>query len=77
MKKSTINIGLNDRIAFVKQLFNGSQGDFNRVLSQVNSFTSIEEVIEFIDIYVKPENDWVGKEEYSERFMSIIKSKFQ
>ena len=31
-----IQIGLNDRIAFVKNLFDGSQEDFNRVVSQAS-----------------------------------------
>ena len=35
--QSNIQIGLNDRIAFVKHLFEGSQEDFNRVLSQLNT----------------------------------------
>ena len=33
-----IKIGLNDRIAFVKHLFDESQEDFNRVISQLNTF---------------------------------------
>ena len=43
-----IQVGLNDRIAFVKYLFDGSQEDFNRVLSQLNSFKSLEEAKSFI-----------------------------
>ncbi|MDO9039469.1 MAG: hypothetical protein Q7U59_14095, partial [Lutibacter sp.] len=34
--KNNIQVGLNDRIAFVNQLFEGSQQDFNRVVSQLN-----------------------------------------
>ena len=77
LKKSTIQIGLNDRIAFVKRLFDGNQQDFHRVLSQVNTFSNIEEVREFIDTMVKPEHNWENHEEYSLRFMEIIENKFQ
>ena len=34
--RNDIQIGLNDRIAFVKNLFGGSQEDFNRVVYQLN-----------------------------------------
>jgi len=77
LKKSTIQIGLNDRIAFVKRLFDGNQQDFHRVLSQVNTFSTIDEVREFIDTMVKPEHNWDAQEEYAERFMEIIELKFQ
>ena len=71
-----IKIGLNDRIAFIKHLFNGQQEDFSRVLSQLNTFNDIEEVEQFIEHLVKPEYHWSDKEEYEERFMTIIRGKF-
>jgi hypothetical protein len=77
LKRSAIQIGLNDRIAFVKRLFDGNQQDFHRVLSQVNTFSSFEEVTEFIETMVKPEHNWENQEEYAERFMEIIEMKFQ
>jgi len=76
LKKNTIQIGLNDRIAFVKRLFDGNQQDFHRVLSQVNTFSDIDEVREFIDTMVKPEHNWDLHEEYADRFMGIIEAKF-
>ena len=60
-----INIGLNDRIAFEKKLFGGSSDDFNRVLSQLNTFDSFDEAQGFINDFVKPDyNNWDGKEEF-------------
>ena len=76
LKKNTIQIGLNDRIAFVKRLFDGNQQDFHRVLSQVNTFTSLDEVQEFIETMVKPEYNWDNQEEYADRFLEIIEAKF-
>ncbi len=73
---STIQIGLNDRIAFVKHLFNFSQADFNRILSQLNTIKSEKEAKDFIYNQVKPDYDWVGKEEYEERLITIIERKF-
>ncbi|MFD2892030.1 hypothetical protein ACFS5J_08410 [Flavobacterium chuncheonense] len=72
-----INIGLNDRIAFEKKLFAGSSDDFNRVLSQLNTFDSYEEAKGFIEDFVKPDYDnWNGKEEYENRFLEMVERKF-
>jgi hypothetical protein len=72
-----INIGLNDRIAFVKQLFAGSNEDYNRVVSQINTFDSFDEAQEFVESMVKPDyNNWEGKEDYATRFMNLIEKKF-
>jgi hypothetical protein len=72
-----INIGLNDRIAFEKKLFGGHSDDFNRVLSQLNSFDTFEEAKDFIQDFVKPDYDnWEGNEEYETRFLDIIEKKF-
>lgn len=72
-----ISIGLNDRIAFEKKLFGGSSDDFNRVLSQLNTFDTFEEVTGFINDFIKPDyNNWAGCEEYEMRFLEIIEKKF-
>lgn len=72
-----INIGLNDRIAFEKKLFGGSTDDYNRVLSQLNTFESFDEAKGFIEDFVKPDyNNWDGKEEFENRFLEFIERKF-
>jgi hypothetical protein len=72
-----ITIGLNDRIAFMKHLFNNSSEDYNRVLSQLITFDTLAEAKDFIDNMVKPDyNNWEGKDEYEQRFMEIIEKKF-
>ncbi|WP_299673090.1 hypothetical protein [uncultured Tenacibaculum sp.] len=74
--QSTIQIGLNDRIAFVKHLFDGNQTDFNRVVSQLNTFKTEREAKNFISKMVKPDYDWSTKEEYEIRFLEIIERRF-
>lgn len=70
-------IGLNDKWAFVKHLFQDNMEDYNRVVSQLNTIETEERSIAFINNMVKPEyNNWVGKDEYENRFMSFIKRKF-
>lgn len=72
-----ITIGLNDRIAFMKHLFNNSSEDYNRVLSQLITFDTLGEAQNFIDTMVKPDyNNWEGKDEYEQRFMEIVEKKF-
>lgn len=73
----TIEIGLNDRIAFVNHLFGESNEDFNRVISQLNTFDTLEEAKTFLNEMVIPDyNYWVGKEDYMERFMAVVERKF-
>ena len=73
----TITFGLNDRIAFEKQLFAGSSEDLNRVVSQLSTFDTFEEAQNFIEDMVKPDYDnWEGKDEYVTRFMEIVEKKF-
>lgn len=70
-------IGLNDRLAFVKHLFSDNTEDYNRVISQLSTIDSEERSMAFIDNMVKPEyNNWQGKEEYETRFKEIIERKF-
>ena len=74
--RDDIQIGLNDRIAFVKNLFGGSQEDFNRVVSQLNSFKTEKEAKKFINKMVKPDYNWADNEDIEQRFMSIVERKF-
>ena len=72
-----ISFGLNDRIGFEKKLFGGSSDDFNRVISQLNTFDSFDEARSFVQDFVKPDyNNWDGNEEFEARFMEIVEKKF-
>ncbi|MDE0536832.1 hypothetical protein [Tenacibaculum sp. L6] len=74
--QKTIQIDLNDRIAFVKHLFDGDQNDFNRVISQLNTFKTEKEAKKFITKMIKPDYDWSAKEEYENRLLEIIERRF-
>ncbi len=70
-------VGLNDKIAFIKHLFNDSSEDYVRVISQINTIDSFENAQEFIVSMVKPDyNHWQGKEAYEARFMAVVEQKF-
>jgi len=76
LSQTQLQIGLNDRIAFVKHLFDGNQSDFNRVLSQLNTFTDEAQAKYFINTVVKPDYNWQNEVEYEERLIALIERKF-
>lgn len=73
---TVLKFGLNDRIGFVKELFDGSQEDFNRVVSQLNTCSSLEEATDYINAHISDEYGWDLKEETAARFMAAVQQKF-
>lgn len=72
-----IQIGLNDRLAFIKNLFDDSTEDYQRVISQVQTMSSWEEAQSFIEQMIKPEyNQWEGKDAFETRFYKCLESNF-
>ncbi|HCP41702.1 MAG TPA: hypothetical protein DIT65_07895 [Cryomorphaceae bacterium] len=71
-----LKFGLNDRIGFVKDLFDGSAEDFNRVVSQLNTLVTLLEAQEFLTTHIAPEYGWENKEETAERFMAALEQRF-
>lgn len=76
LSQNQILIGLNDRIAFVKHLFAGRQTDYNRIISQLNSFETEAQAKFFIESVVKPDYNWGEKTEYVERLMHLIEKRY-
>jgi hypothetical protein len=72
-----LSFGLNDRIAYIKHLFEGSAEDFNRVVNQLNTYENWQEAEGFIAEMVKPDYNWGGKEEYETRFIAQVKTRFE
>ena len=71
-----LKFGLNDRIGFVKDLFDGSAEDFNRVVSQLNTLGSLGEAQDFLTTHIAPEYGWADNEETAERFMAAVEQRF-
>ncbi len=72
-----LKFGLNDRLAYVKHLFEGNTDDFNRVVSQINTLESWDEANDFIENMIKPDYNWEEKAEFEERFVAQVKTKFE
>ncbi len=72
-----LQIDLNDRLAFIKYLFETNIQQYQRVVSQIVTFSNWEEAQNFVVQIVKPDyNNWEGKEIYEERFLKIIENNF-
>ena len=72
-----LQIDLNDRLAFIKHLFDKSPNEYQRAISQISTFQSWNQAKVFILEMVKPDYDnWKGKELYEERFLKIIENNF-
>jgi hypothetical protein len=68
---------MNDRLGFIKHLFNGSDQDFNRVISQLNTRSTFKDAQNFINSMVKPDyNNWEGKDAYANRFMELVEKNY-
>ena len=78
LKTQGFQIGLNDRLAFVKNLFENSNEDYERVMSQLSTLDSYEEVTNLLNSIIKPDyKNWEGQEEMEARFLEIIENKFK
>ncbi|MBM7418173.1 MULTISPECIES: hypothetical protein [Chryseobacterium] len=68
-------LDLNDRIAFTKVLFNGSQTDLNDAISELNRCKNIDEAIEFLsELYYNKK--WEKVDEYAQRLWVLVENKF-
>ncbi|ASW75335.1 hypothetical protein IQ37_10240 [Chryseobacterium piperi] len=73
--KPEFRLDLNDRIAFSKMLFGGSQTDLNDVISMLNSFKTLEEAKEYLsDLYYS--KNWRKVDEYAQRLWVLVENKF-
>ncbi|EAR11507.1 hypothetical protein PI23P_06186 [Polaribacter irgensii 23-P] len=60
----------------MKNLFDGSQEDFNRVVSLLNSFKTEKEAKKFINKMIKPDCNWANHEALENHFVAIVERKF-
>ncbi|WP_336689742.1 MULTISPECIES: hypothetical protein [unclassified Chryseobacterium] len=74
-KKPEFKLDLNDRIAFTKTLFGGSQTELNEVVNNLNSFRTLEEAKEYLsDLYYAKK--WSKVDEYAQRLWILVENKF-
>lgn len=73
--KPEFKLDLNDRIAFTKTLFGGSQSELNDIVGVLNSFRTLEEAKEYLsDLYY--DRKWSKVDEYAQRLWILVENKF-
>ncbi|WBV59288.1 hypothetical protein PFY12_09475 [Chryseobacterium camelliae] len=73
--KPEFKLDLNDRIAFSKMLFGGSQSELNEVIADLNSFKNLEQAKEYLsDLYY--DKKWSNVDEYAQRLWILVENKF-
>ena len=65
------------RIDFAEKLFEGSNADFQRIMSMLNSKENKAEAITFIEQQVQPDYDWSDKESDVAVFMAHISQLYE
>ena len=74
--KPYFKLDLNDRIAFTKKLFAGSQTDLNEAVGRLNNFQTLDEAKEYLsEIYY--DKGWDKQDEFAQRLWNLVESKFQ
>ncbi|NQX82667.1 MAG: hypothetical protein HRT66_11840 [Flavobacteriaceae bacterium] len=76
LSKNKINIDLNDRIAFVKHLFQGDNTLFKESIGVLNSYKEVKQALYYVENNLKTKLNWDDKKDYEKRFMTLIKRKF-
>ena len=72
--KSLIN--LNDKLLFVRDLFNGYSLAFSEAIEILNRFDSFESADNFLKQNYSSKNNWAEKQNVADRFYEILKKRF-
>ena len=73
-----LSVDNNERLAFIKHLFDGDRNNYERVLNQTLTLGSWSEVSNLISSKVKIEyNNWKGKEDIADRFLAVLQKSFE
>jgi len=69
-------INLNDKLLFVKDLFNGYSLAYSEAIDILNRFTSFAEAEQFLKNNYIVKNHWDTKPETSEKFYTLLKRRY-
>ncbi|MCW3167804.1 hypothetical protein OMO38_04605 [Chryseobacterium sp. 09-1422] len=74
-QKPEFRLDLNDRMAFTKLLFGGSQTDLNQAVTELNRCRNLEEAKEYLsELYY--DRKWNKVDEYAQRLWILVENKF-
>jgi len=69
-------ISLNDKLLFVKDLFNGYNLAYSEAIEIVNRFTSFEEADRFLKNNYVTKNNWADKKATADKFYALLKRRY-
>lgn len=69
-------ITTNDKLVFVKELFNGYSLAYNEAIQLVNQCRNFEEADHFLQTNYSKNNNWPTKQSYVDKFYKILKDRF-
>lgn len=74
-QRQEFRLDLNDRLAFTKILFGGSQTELNNAVSELNRCRNIDEAKEYLsELYY--DKHWDKVDEYAQRLWMLVENKF-
>jgi hypothetical protein len=69
-------ITLNDKLLYIKDLFNGYSLAYSEAIDILNRFNSFEEADNFLKKNYTPKNNWEAKPETTEKFYALLKRRY-
>ncbi|RZA01825.1 MAG: hypothetical protein EOP47_09275 [Sphingobacteriaceae bacterium] len=69
-------ITLNDKLLFVKDLFNGYSLAYSEAIEILNRFTGLEEADTFLKKNYATKNNWESKPQTAEKFYELLKRRY-
>ena len=73
--RTEFKLDLNDKIAFSRTLFGGSQTEMNEAIKMLNSCDNLEQAKEYLsDLYY--DRNWKKVDDYAQRLWSLVENKF-
>jgi hypothetical protein len=69
-------ITLNDKLLFVKELFNGYNLAYSEAINILNRYTNFDQAEQFLKANYAGKNNWKDKPATAERFFDILKQRF-
>jgi hypothetical protein len=70
-------ITLNDKLIFIKDLFNGYSLAYSEAIEILNRFNTFEEANRFLSKNYTAKNNWDSKPETSEKFYALLKRRYE
>lgn len=69
-------ITLNDKLLYVKELFNGYNLAYAEAVEILNRFSTFDEALKFLNTNYVTKNNWAGKPETTEKFYALLKRRY-